>query len=47
MELLIGAGTMSLAAITIDTAPDQVRTINDLRRAIVDAFLSIINGAQS
>lgn len=46
MELLIGAGQMSLAAIGPDTPSDQVRIVQDLRRAIVDAFLSIINGVK-
>ena len=47
MDLLIGAGQMSLAAIGPDTPPDQVKIVHELRRALIDAFLSIINGIKS
>lgn len=46
MNLLISAGMMSLE-ITQDMTPDTVKLIYDLRRALVDAFLSIINGIKS
>ena len=46
MNLLVSAGMMSLE-ISQELSYDQVKLIQDLRKALVDAFLSIINGIKS
>lgn len=47
MNLLIAAGVETLKPIEAATAREQALLIQDMRKSLVDAFLSIINGIKS
>ncbi len=47
MELLVQAGIASISGINVDTPAEQVKVVQELRKALVDAFLSITNGIKT
>ena len=47
MDLLVQAGIVSISGINEDTPADQVKVIQELRKALIDAFLSITNGVKT